>query len=117
MESCDNRQHVIKLFLAPVAVVVEYSHDVADCWPHNTYVAYENRACGHKLHPIALQAISQCWNMIFAFCNLHHIQPILLGAKNVIAIVYRYKSYESRKFEKVGKNCVPTYPVFAGPVT
>jgi len=29
----------------------------------------------------------------------------------------RIKSYEFRKIEKVGKNHVPTCPVFAGPVT
>ena len=34
--------------------------------------ACENRACGHKLHPITLQVISQCWKHIFPFCNLHH---------------------------------------------
>ena len=34
--------------------------------------ACENRACGHKLHPIALQVISLYWKRIFPFCNLHH---------------------------------------------
>ena len=34
--------------------------------------ACENRACGHKLHPVTLLVISQYWNRIFAFCNLHH---------------------------------------------
>ena len=34
--------------------------------------ACENRACGHKLHPIALQVISLYWKSIFPFCNLHH---------------------------------------------
>ena len=34
--------------------------------------ACENRACGHKLHHVTLQVISQCWNRIFVFCCLHH---------------------------------------------
>ena len=34
--------------------------------------ACENRACGHKLHPITLQVISQYWKRIFPFCNLHY---------------------------------------------
>jgi len=32
--------------------------------------ACENRACGHKLHPITLQVITQQWNKIFTFCDL-----------------------------------------------
>ena len=34
--------------------------------------ACENRECGHKLHPITLQVISQYWKRIFPFYNLHH---------------------------------------------
>ena len=41
---------------------------------HDIYIcdqACENRACGHKLHPITLQS-DQYWKSIFPFCNLHH---------------------------------------------
>ena len=34
--------------------------------------ACKNRACGHKLHPISLKVISQCWNRILPFRSLHH---------------------------------------------
>ena len=34
--------------------------------------ACENRACGHKLHPIILLVISHYWKSIFPFCDLHH---------------------------------------------
>ena len=42
------------------------------CLPANCDWACENRVCGHKLHPITLQVISQYWNRIFTFCNLYH---------------------------------------------
>ena len=34
--------------------------------------ACKNRACGHKLHPVMLQTISQYSNRIFVFCNLQY---------------------------------------------
>ena len=74
--------------------------------------ACENWVCVHKLHPASLQVISQYWNTTFLFCNLHN--KFLLSAETFIA---RACWDEFRKIEKVGKNHVPTCPVFTGPVT
>jgi len=46
--------------------------------------ACENRACGHKLHPVTLKVISEYWNRVFLFCNLHN--EFLIIAGNFIAI-------------------------------
>jgi len=45
----------------------------------------ENWASRHKLHPVTLKVISEYWNRVFLFCNLHN--EFLIIAENFIAIV------------------------------
>jgi len=74
--------------------------------------ACENQACGHKLHSVTLKVISQYWNRVFLFCNLHN--EFLIIAENFIAIACWDKELW---IQKDWKNHVPTCPVFACPVT
>jgi len=69
-------------------------------------------ACGHKLHPVTLKVISQYWNRVFLFCNLHN--EFLLIAENFITIACWDKELW---IQKGWINYVPTCPVLTCLVT